>query len=385
MLAAALICLAPLCQDPDAPLYAVEDAFPAQEKFDKPLYLDHHASDPEVYYVVEQDGAVWRIPRDGAKGDRHQFLDWSERCHRENWEEGLLGFAFDPGYPERNYLYIYWSKGLPKGKRQSVISRLEVDHGGDAPVAQPDTELVLMQIPQPFGNHNGGTIVFGPDEMLYVALGDGGAARDPHENGQDLSSLLGTVLRVDVRSATEQEPYVVPDDNPFVGVEGARGEIWAYGLRNPWRISFDRETGDLWCGDVGQNALEEVDRIVRGGNYGWNFMEGAEEFDRRKGDDPIPEGLIGPVAEYGRQQGLSITGGYVYRGTQLADLVGRYVYGDFGSSRMWAVRETDDGGDIVELCRAPGPIASFAEEPNGEHLVLCFDGRIYRLAAAKAK
>ena len=363
--------------------YEFVDAFPEQKRFDKPLYLDAHETDPASYYVVEQDGAIWRIPRAPDGSDRSLFLDWSEHCHRQNWEEGLLGFAFDPSYEDNRSVYIYYSEGLEKGARQSVISRLSVEELDGAPVADEQSELRLLTVPQPFGNHNGGTILFGPDDMLYVALGDGGHRDDPHDNGQDLTTLLASVLRIDVRGATAEQPYRVPEDNPFVDHdgEGVRGEIWAYGLRNPWRITFDRDTGELWCGDVGQNLWEEVDKVVRGGNYGWNHREGMHEFERRAAEAAAPGDLREPVAEYGREEGLSITGGYIYRGQRIPDLVGCYVYGDFVTRRVWAVRPAagDGPGEVQQLGVAPGPIASFAEEPNGELLALCFDGRIYRL------
>jgi glucose/arabinose dehydrogenase len=236
---------------------------------------------------------------------------------------------------------------------------------------------------EPFPNHNGGTIVFGPAGMLYVALGDGGAQRDPFKNGQDLGVLLGKVLRIDVRAARPAEPYVVPADNPFVGRDGARGEIWCYGLRNPWRIAFDRANGDLWCGDVGQDRIEEVDRLQKGGNYGWNWMEGTEVF-RTKGDRP--DGMIPPIAQYTHSDGLSVIGGFVYRGAAIPALIGSYVYGDYATFRLWAVTEDRDGGNHVvrEIGRAPSQLTSFAEEPDGELLLTCFDGAVYRLVSPPA-
>jgi quinoprotein glucose dehydrogenase len=266
-------------------------------------------------------------------------------------------------------------------ERESVLSRFTVTGDAD-PVVDRASEVIVMRIDQPWGNHNGGTIVFGPDAMLYVALGDGGARADRGGNGQNLGTLLGSVLRIDVRHASEEEPYLVPDDNPFVGAEGARGEIWAYGLRNPWRISFDRANGDLWCGDVGQDVWEEVDRLVRGGNYGWPLEEGLHVFPPDRADtSDDPENLIPPVAEYRHTAGISVTGGYVYRGESMPWLVGRYVYGDFAFRTVWAVREDRDGGehDVIRIGTAPSALASFAETPDGEHLALCFDGRIYRM------
>ena len=381
VLAATLATLCP--QGPAKPVAVHElvNAFPGQKKFDKPLLLEHHSSDPDVYYVVEQGGTIYRIPRDGSCGDRSVFLDWTKQVLMANWEEGLLGFAFDPSHADTGDVYIYYSQRAGKKGRQSVISRLESTRE-DEPRAHEDTEFVVMTVPQPYGNHNGGTIVFGPDQMLYVALGDGGAANDPQDNGQNLQTLLATVLRIDVRYSSAEEPYRVPPDNPFVGREDARGEIWAYGLRNLWRISFDRETGDLWGGDVGQNKWEEINRLVKGGNYGWNLMEGHHEFEPPEDGAEVPDDLIPPVAEYEHKIGLSVTGGYVYRGTKMPELVGRYVYGDFVTGRIWAAREGKDGAatDVMEVCKAPATIAAFAEEPDGELLVLSFDGKIYRLS-----
>ena len=370
------------------------DAFPAQEDFDRPVFLDHHRADPDHYWVVEQTGRVFRVPRDGAQSERHLALDWSDvSLHPRNGghnEEGLLGFAFDPGFGDTNsHVFLYYSHrrgGSDRNPdRESVISRFDVAAAESGPVIDPQSELVVMRIDQPWGNHNGGTIVFGPDGMLYVALGDGGAADDRGKNGQNLGTLLATILRIDVRDATAAEPYRVPDDNPFVGRDEARPEIWAYGLRNPWRIAFDRETGDLWCGDVGQNTWEEVDRIVRGGNYGWPILEGTHGFPagtERSAEER--EGLIPPIAEYPRSQGISVTGGYVYRGAAIPELRGRYVYGDWALMNVWAVREDRDGlaHDVLELGRGPGPLSSFAEEPDGELLLLCGDGRIRRMLPA---
>lgn len=373
---------------------AYVDAFPNQEKFDRPVYLDHHPSDPGQYWVVEQNGKVVRVPSDAESNARHLVLDFSDRCfHPGNGghnEEGLLGFAFAPGYGADNrHVFIYYShKTGGEGRRvtrEGVVSRLTVSDADAGPIIDPASELVVMRVAQPWGNHNGGTIVFGPDEMLYVALGDGGAADDRGGNGQNLKTLLGAILRVDVRKATAEAPYSVPADNPFVGVEDACDEIWAYGLRNPWRMSFDRKTGELWCADVGQNTWEEVDRIVRGGNYGWPITEGLHDFPAgttRSADEK--KGMLDPVAEYNHREGVSVTGGYVYRGNALPPLQGAFVYGDFAFMSTWAVHEDRDGGEhrVHVLGKAKAPIASYAEEPDGELLLLCFDGRIYRMAPA---
>jgi len=405
--AAALLPLALLgtihCQEaaaqPTGPAIAFAPAFPRQEPFDRPLFVAFTATDPDHAYVVTQPGFVYAIPRDGEQDGRRVFLDMSQRVLTENWEEGLLGFQFDPDYEKNGFVYACWSERIERrrepmgnGKqaqsnRQSVISRFATKPTPAGRVVDPTGELRLLEVFQPFGNHNGGTIVFGPDGMLYIGFGDGGAANDPYLNSQALTNLLGKVLRIDVRGATAEQPYQIPADNPFVGTEGARGEIWCYGLRNPWRIAFDRDTGDLWCGDVGQNRIEEVDRLVRGGNYGWNFMEAEEVFELRKDGVKPPSDLIAPIARYGHDLGLSITGGHVYRGSKIPELRGWYVYGDFMTLRMWACREDrkSDAHAVVTLDRAPQQVASFAEEPDGELLMTGFKGRagqIYRLVPA---
>ncbi|MCC6672188.1 MAG: PQQ-dependent sugar dehydrogenase [Planctomycetes bacterium] len=366
---------------PPAPGYALQDAFPAQAVFTLPVFLTHHASDPLRYYVVLQDGLVVRVARDGLSSDRLVFLDLRAKVLREGGEEGLLGFTFDPGYATNRHVYVYYSSPLPAGARESILSRFTVVTQGGEPVADVQSEFVVMRIPQPYANHNGGTILFGPDGMLYVALGDGGSAGDPQNRAQDRTTVLGKILRVDVSASSAQYPYAVPPDNPFFNEMGAgvRGEIWCWGIRNPWRMSFDRATGDLWFADVGQASWEEVNKGVKGGNYGWRFFEGTHRY----GGGTPPQDLVPPIAEYGHDLGVSVTGGHVYRGTRHLGLAGRYVYGDFGSGRVWCVREDALGAHEVTYLLATGKnIASFAEEPDGELLLLCFDGRIYRLVAA---
>ena len=349
------------------PTLELERVFPALT-FERPVLLTHAGDGAGQVYVVEQHGVIHRI--DPAAPERTDvFLDISARVSRRGNEEGLLGLAFDAAYAQNGRFYVYYSAASP---RRSVLSRFETNGRlGDA-----DSESVLLEVAQPYRNHNGGMIEFGPDGMLYVALGDGGSAGDPQRHGQDLGTLLGTILRIDV-TAAGGTPYVIPSDNPFAGQSDARGEIWAYGLRNAWRFSFDRETGDLWTGDVGQNALEEVDVVQRGGNYGWNEMEGSRCF--RPACDP--DAFEAPITEYGRDMGCSITGGYVYRGQRIPDLRGVYLYADFCSGRIWGLRY--DGERVTEqaqLARAEFQIPSFGEDEAGEVYVLGFDGGIYRFA-----
>ncbi len=273
-----------------------------------------------------------------------------------------------------------------------MLSRFTVNQ--DNPnQADPESEHVILEVEQPWGNHNGSTVLFGPDGYMYISLGDGGSAADPLGSGQDLSTLLGTILRIDIDRQPDGRAYAIPADNPFVNQPGARDEIWAYGLRNVWRMSFDRKTGDLWAGDVGQNAWEEIDLIVKGGNYGWNVREGSHPF---RGSSSGP--LIDPVAEYPQRRGreivgLSVTGGYVYRGSEQKALYGVYLYADYVTGRIWGLRYED--GRLRDHWEASSPtprvfVASFGEDEAGELYICGFDGldgrgggagRIYRVVA----
>ncbi len=354
------------------PSVRVGRAFPSIS-FDRMVYLTQPDGMPERLYLVLQPGRIMVFDNVPEPSAPQTFLDIRGRVSDRGNEEGLLGLAFDPDYMTNGYFYVYYSAASP---RRSIIARYQASP--DAASADPDSEKVIMEIGQPFQNHNGGHIAFGPDGYLYVGLGDGGSGGDPRGHGQDLGTLLGTILRIDVSTLDETGSYAVPRDNPFVGVEGARPEIWAYGLRNPWRFSFDRESGDLWAGDVGQNKLEEIDIIKQGANYGWNIMEGTSCFGNAGCDI---EGLEAPVAEYGRDGGCSVTGGYVYRGSRIPSLVGAYVYGDFCTGNIWALRY--DGSRAVEQAKIADTdlqIASFAEGPDGEVYVLSFTGEIARLA-----
>ncbi|MCK5942236.1 MAG: PQQ-dependent sugar dehydrogenase [Planctomycetes bacterium] len=379
------------------PAIAYVDAFPGQESFPQPLFVAYDAKEPKSAFVVCQPGFVYRVPRDGSKEEREVFLDLSDKVLTKNWEEGLLGFQFDPDYADNGHVWTFWSeqiepreepqaRGKRKSDRQSVIARYTVVERDGRRVVDVGSELRVLEVFQPFGNHNGGTIVFGPDRMLYIALGDGGHKNDIFGNSESLRMLLGKVLRIDVRAASADAPYAIPKDNPFVGRDGARGEIWCYGLRNVWRMSFDRETGELWAADVGQNRIEEVDRLVKGGFYGWNSFEAHEPFELRRTKEATPPGHILPVASYPHRDGLSVTGGYVYRGAAIPALRGWYVYSDFITKRAWACRETDGGkGEVVKLAGPPFPPSSYAETPDGELLVTCYiqkKGKVYKLVPA---
>jgi glucose/arabinose dehydrogenase len=328
--------------------------------FERPIELLPYASGR--WLVGDQGGEVLLL---GAQGeDLGTLLDLA--VSRASEEEGLLSLALDPDFPARPYLYAYYS--AVSGARRTVLSRFEV--AGDA--ALPASELVLLEIEQPFGNHNGGAVRFGPDGLLYLGVGDGGSDDDFQGHGQNRGTLLGTVLRLDVANA--DATYTIPASNPFVGVAGAREEVWAYGLRNPWRMAFDPQTGELWLGDVGEGRVEEVDVVRAGGNHGWSVLEGRDCFNPSSGCSAA--GTVLPVATYRHDLGCSVTGGVVYRGTAIDHLAGHYVYGDFCSGRIWALPA--GGGAPVEIARA-GLIASFATGPDGAIYVLAFGDPIQRI------
>src|SRR5262245_18601311 len=285
------------------PTLDLKVAFP-ELKFNRPLWLEEAPDDSGRMFVMEQDGRVLLLPQDRAGKELTSFLDITDKKPHVQNEEGLLAFAFHPGFKTNGAFYIYYTQQSPK---REVLSEMRVSKT-DSNKADVGTERILLEIPHPYWNHNGGTLIFGPDGYLYLSQGDGGLGGDPHNVGQSGHHLLAKILRIDVNSRTGKLPYGIPADNPFVakdtnGVakadpfdtrpEGVRPEIWAYGLRNVWRMSFDRETGELWAGDVGQNKWEEIDLIVKGGNYGWNVREGFHEFKNEKARgtplDPIIE------------------------------------------------------------------------------------------------
>jgi uncharacterized repeat protein (TIGR03806 family) len=325
-------------------------------------------------YLVEQGGRI-QVFDDDENARSTVFADLSARVDSSASESGLLGLAFHPRYPDNRSVYVSYT-ARRSGQLLSRLSRFVANEGGlSLDVSRED---VLLEVNQPLDNHNGGHIAFGPDGFLYYGLGDGGGAGDPQRTGQRTDTLLGKLLRLDVDGAA---PYAIPADNPFAR-GGGRPEIFASGFRNPWRFAFDRTTGDLWLGDVGQDALEEINRVVRGGNYGWSIKEGTRCFGATACSSA---GLIDPVAEYGRNVGVSITGGFVYRGQRIPQLRGRYVFGDFGSGRLMALADDAATGRfrVDTLVETTGlNIASFAENAQGELFALHYGARetpVYRL------
>jgi glucose/arabinose dehydrogenase len=353
---------------------SVEVAFP-NISFNRMVFLTHAGDGSGYLFLVLQEGQIIVFQNNDDVESLIVFLDIRDRVDDSENEEGLLGLAFDPHYESNGYFYVHYTASSPA---RSIISRFSVTVD-DQQKADIESELVILQINQPYDNHNGGHIAFGPDGYLYIGLGDGGNGGDPYGNGQNNRTLLGTILRIDVSDSSEQKKYGIPPDNPFAGLKYEKNEIWAYGLRNPWRFSFDEETGLLWVGDVGQNKFEEIDIVEKGGNYGWNVLEGFHcHPDSTSSCDS--EEFEAPIVEYDRDEGCSVTGGYVYRGSIFNFLYGSYIYGDFCSGLIWALNY--DGTKIVDvtiLVDSDLIISSFGEDEEGELYILSFDNKIYRL------
>lgn len=328
------------------------------------------------YAVVEQGGTIQVLDPNFVPVST--LLDISANVLFSG-EQGLLGLAFDPNVENNGYFYVNYVSAKTGGRcaaasdaRCTRISRFQLNQTAgvfNLTAVNPASEKVLLEISQPFDNHKGGMLAFGTDNYLYIALGDGGDAGDPLGHGQNLSTLLGKILRIDPNGG---DPYAIPSNNPFVATANARAEIWAYGLRNPWRFSFDRQTGSLWAGDVGQHLYEEVDIITSGGNYGWNAREGKHAYA-----GSLPPGAIDPVWEYDHSQGLSITGGYVYRGNAMPALRGQYIYGDFVSGAIWALDTNNYTNQL--LINSNGSPSAFGEDNNGEIYMVDYSGSILRV------
>jgi glucose/arabinose dehydrogenase len=359
--------------------------------FHIPVALTIPPDGTDRLFLLDLDGHVYILPQDRDSSKAAVFLDLSERkltARTQRFtEEGLLGLAFHPRFAENGKFYVNYTVQDP---RRSVVSEFTVSES-DPNRADPSSERILLEVRQPFWNHNSGNMLFGPaDGFLYIALGDGGLRNDARRFAQNLFVMNGKILRIDVDGRTGALAYGIPADNPFVNQDGVLPEIWAYGLRNPWGMWIDPETGFFWCADVGQDLWEEINLIDKGGNYGWSLFEGMQRFGERF-DEPLPEGIefSEPILAYGRDLGFSITGGYVYRGRNLPALREHYVYGDFKAGRIWALTLNGDTKQVVSnelIFEKPEPGAkggfqpnAFCADPSGEILALSWDGKIYAI------
>jgi glucose/arabinose dehydrogenase len=362
------------------PAAAIAAAFPNLE-FTQPVALLQSPLEQQRWYVVERAGAVRTFAGTNTTATTI-FIDITDRVASQG-EGGLLGMAFAPDFGATGALYLsYTGPGTPLTSHISRFTSLD-----DGLSADPLTEENILSVDQPFTNHNGGWIAFGPgDGFLYIGFGDGGSTGDLAGNGQNTQTLLGAILRLDVDHTEAGKPYAIPIDNPFFNSTGCESsgdcrEIFAWGFRNPWRGSFDAPTGDLWIGDVGQNAWEEIDLVLAGGNYGWNILEGNHCYNAAT---CVSTGLIPPETEYDHSTGSSVTGGYIYRGTEIPEFFGDYIYGDFISGRIWRLIDAIHGGRQSEPIVDTGlNISAFAQDNNGEIYIISYsDGQIFRLGLA---
>lgn len=356
-------------------------AFP-KIKFTRPLHIMHPSDGSDRLFVIEQRGRVLWF--DNNKDVENYFiaLDYQKATGYIKNEEGMLGMAFHPNVKENGEVYLHYTA---EGGMKNVLSRFKMNKNRS--IILPKTEETLWTLKQPYWNHNGGDIAFGPDGYLYLASGDGGSRDDPNNAAQDKNTLFGKILRIDVNGKGENDAaYRIPKDNPFVNVPDTKPEIFCYGMRNPWRMSFDRKTGKLWVGDVGQDFWEEIHICEKGGNYGWPIMEGFVRHTKKNGEKAeaaAGEKLIPPVAVYDHKKGKSITGGYVYRGKAIPELQGAYIYGDYQTGIIWYLRYDEKAGKVTEgptyLGNVP-QITSFGEDRDGEIYILSLDGQIMTFA-----
>ena len=363
---------------PFAPEAFRVDLEPVADGFDQPVHVADPGDGSGRLFVVERPGRI-RIVRDGEV-DPEPFLDIVDIVESSGSEQGLLSVAFHPNYEENGTFFVGYTAREGEGAGNNTIARFRVS-AENADRADPASGEVLISVPDPYPNHNGGLVLFGPDGYLYAGLGDGGSAGDPQNNGQNPETLLGSLLRIDVDGTGGGTPYAIPGDNPFADGEGGRPEVWAYGLRNPWRFSFDRETGDLWIADVGQNQLEEVNiqpaASAGGENYGWNLTEGTNCYAE---DECGTEGLTLPVAQYSHDFGCSVTGGYVYRREDEPALEGVYLFADYCTGLLWGLGR-DETGDWVtsEPIETGLNISSFGEDAAGELYLTDLGGGLFRV------
>jgi glucose/arabinose dehydrogenase len=369
------------CDDNDEPPAAMEPGMLALTEIatgtDQPVQITHAGDGSGRLFVVERRGVI-RVIESGSS-QWTTFLDISDRTGSTASEQGLLGLAFPPDYSAKGYFYVDYTDSAG----DTVVSRFHLS-GGGSDTADAASEGSLLRIDQPFANHNGGQLAFGPDGYLYIGLGDGGDSGDPDGNGQALDALLGKILRIDVEQDPGTAVYLIPSDNPFVGDPDARDEIWAYGLRNPWRFSFDRLNGDLYIADVGQSRYEEVNfqpaASSGGENYGWDIMEGLHCYPASV-QNCSQAGLTPPVAEYDHDAGdCSVTGGFVYRGAGHPGLQGIYLYGDFCTGRLRGLRRDGADWDSELLLDSALRISAFGEGEDGALYVADYaTGSLYRI------
>ncbi len=338
--------------------------------FQTPVGMTHAGDGTGRLFVIEKGGKIRIISQGQILPE--PFLDIGYLITPDaSTEQGLLGLAFDPNYASNGRFFINYTDA----SGSTVIARYTVSNNTNT--ADPASANILLTIEQPFWNHNGGHIAFGPDGYLYIGMGDGGDGGDPGERAENLTTLLGKMLRIDVSG----ENYAVPETNPFSPASGAKTEIWAYGLRNPWKFSFDRQTGDLYIGDVGQNYFEEINfQLVSsagGENYGWDTLEGFHCHEPAQGCDAGDSVL--PILEYDHSEGVSVTGGYVYRGSHIPELQGKYLFADFGSGTIWVAQQNGSEWTKQVFQQTNWNIASFAEDEIGEVYLISFSGSVYQL------
>ncbi len=352
-------------------------------EFDRPIVLTHAGDGSNRVFIASQKGKVFVLPNDPQASQAKLFFDLSKKTRyadNEN-EEGFLGFCFHPKFKENGQCFAFYN--TTDTPHTTVVSRFRVSK--DNPnLVEASSEEELLRVAQPYWNHNGGTIAFGPDGYLYIGLGDGGKANDPHGNGQNLGTLLGSIMRIDVDRKDAGLGYAIPKDNPFVGKSGAAGEIWAYGVRNIWRLSFDRLTGACWAADVGQDIWEEINIVRKGDNLGWNLREGMHRF-KSEGSAPRAE-FVEPIWEYHHDIGKSVTGGHVYRGKRVPELGGLYVYADYVTGKLWALKYDDAAKRVTanhSIAGNTAPVMSFGEDETGDVYFMTVNGRIFRFASGK--
>ncbi|MGB1286679.1 MAG: PQQ-dependent sugar dehydrogenase [Aggregatilineales bacterium] len=357
-----------------APSASVFQTITVMNGLSRPLFLTHAGDDSGRLFLVQQGGVIYVV--DGETYEQRVFLDVSNLVTSSAngggyTEQGLLGLAFHPKYSENGMFFIYYTDA----SGNTAIARYRVSD--DASVADAASGEIFFTHPQPFGNHNGGHMAFGADGYLYVSLGDGGAANDPLGSGQNPTTLLGSILRLNVDAETD---YTIPEDNPFVGSDAGADEVWSYGLRNVWRFSFDSATGDIYIGDVGQNQYEEINfepaDSPGGVNYGWNAFEASTVFNQ----NVSAENAVMPVAEYNHSEGCSITAGYIYRGDAIPELQATYLYSDYCTGRVWyAYRDVDESWQYDTLFETGNQVSSFGEDESGELYIIDYSGAVMKI------